>query len=162
MSIRFFCLLNILFLSLVLLTSSTTAQVPKHDETVAFFLSRSSCYGKCPVYSITIYKNGTVNYMGIAYTPRKGIYLGKLSKQQFQLLTDKAIAIDFFELLQQYPLKQPGILDFPTCITYSNNGKEKKTIYNRHDGPKELIDFELLIDKTVESLQLKRHSEEKK
>jgi len=52
--------------------------------------------GPCPSYTVTIYANGAVRWVGEANVSSMGMRTGRASRGQIQLLERKLDAIDFF------------------------------------------------------------------
>ena len=92
-------------------------------EHYQFIMSKTSCRGNCPVYSITLYGNGEISYEGFQN-------VNIIGRQQGSLQTDSVIAIlQELNRMQYYDLKyeysQQQITDMPSVITqivYSKNG----------------------------------------
>ena len=92
-------------------------------EHYQFIMSKTSCRGNCPVYSITLYGNGEISYEGFQN-------VNTIGRKQGSLQTDSVIAIlQELNRMQYYDLKyeysQQQITDMPSVITqivYSKNG----------------------------------------
>jgi hypothetical protein len=92
-------------------------------EHYQFIMSKTSCRGNCPVYSITLYGNGEISYEGFQN-------VNTIGRQQGSLQTDSVIAIlqelnrmQYYDLKYEYSPQQ--ITDMPSVITqivYSKNG----------------------------------------
>lgn len=59
-------------------------------------LERTGCLGACPAYTVTIYANGAVRWVGEANVASIGMRTGRVSRGQIQLIERKLDAIDFF------------------------------------------------------------------
>jgi hypothetical protein len=46
-------------------------------------ISKGSCYGRCPVFTLTIYQDGIASYLGERFTDRMGLYVKRLDKEVF-------------------------------------------------------------------------------
>lgn len=60
-------------------------------------LERTGCLGACPIYTVTIYANGAVRWVGEANVASMGMRTGRISRGQIHLLERKLDAIRFFE-----------------------------------------------------------------
>lgn len=152
-----YIMLQRLFTIILLLTVlSTWVEAQQlNDSLLVASLERTTCYGKCPYYKISIYSNGLVTYHGKAHTSPLGRYYTTIStKKVFQLL-ELANKINYFELGNKYPTKGLGIIDFPTCITYIKVDKKEKTIYNRNDAPMRLVRYQDFFDSLFEEIEWK-------
>jgi Domain of unknown function (DUF6438) len=115
-------------------------------ESIFIKMERTPCLGKCPGYTITIFNTGNVVYVGRDFTEKIGKHTAKLTKEELEKLKFKIKAIDLFNLKDKYD--QP-ITDIPSCQLYVQLDNQKKKILDRVGGPKELREFENLIDTIV-------------
>jgi len=95
-------------------------------------MSRGACFGRCPIYTVTINSNGLVQYKGKGFTEHMGVYEKKFTPQQvatvLQDFKDNRVdtcAANYEQLIADVP----GIY-YKIII----NGKEKN-IGNAHFGP---------------------------
>lgn len=73
------------------------------------------CYGNCPVYSVTVDKEGNVIFNGEMFVYKSGQYHWKISKKKVEQLNDLIYSFDFKSFKYE-----PGggfITDQPSCIT---------------------------------------------
>ena len=119
-----FIVLRFSILALLLSSCSLMNNSIGNDyEHYQFIMSKTSCRGNCPVYSITLYGNGDISYEGFQN-------VNTIGRQQGSLQTDSVIAIlQELNRMQYYDLKyeysQQQITDMPSVITqivYSKNG----------------------------------------
>lgn len=119
-----FIVLRFSILALLLSSCSLMHNSIGNDyEHYQFIMSKTSCRGNCPVYSITLYGNGEISYEGFQN-------VNTIGRQQGSLQTDSVIAIlQELNRMQYYDLKyeysQQQITDMPSVITqivYSKNG----------------------------------------
>lgn len=108
---------------------------------------KTPCFGKCPVYSITLFDDGSIYLEGKMNLSYIGKYQSQLSKAQMVELQFKAEEIGYFSLENTYPPKgQPLMADFPLTKTYIRIGNKEKIISNRHDSPTSLRQFEAYLE----------------
>ncbi|MDL0419687.1 DUF6438 domain-containing protein [Caldibacillus thermoamylovorans] len=96
-------------------------------------LQRTMCFGTCPVYSVTVDKEGNVNYYGEMFVYKSGEHHWKILKKKVKQLND---------LIEEFGFKsfiyEPGdefITDCPSCITtvkYSNGETKEIDHYYGH------------------------------
>src|SRR3989344_3339075 len=115
---------------------------PQNIDEVIITLSRGECYGFCPVYSLTIYGNGTVKYIG------ERIYT--IPKEDVQSLVDNFIEINYFGLEDNYKVQ---VTDASTIITSILINGRKKTISRYVGGPDKLKNLENEIDEIARTNQ---------
>jgi hypothetical protein len=125
-------------------------------------LERTSCYGTCPIYKITISADGNVSYEGRRFVKKTGTAKSVISQEQIRELLAAFEEIKFFELRSQYAEREDGCkewwTDMPSAITsISSNGKSKSVKhYYGCQGLKVLADLQRLehaIDTAVDSAQ---------
>ena len=116
-------------------------------------IQRTPCFGRCPVYTLTVFKDGRVEYFGKRNTPREGRYESKVSESVLKDLMTMAKDFGFFSLNNTYD--KEAIIDLPSTITSVRNENGLKTVVNRFDGPKELRSFEKAFDSLFEGIEWK-------
>ncbi len=109
----------------------------KEEEKVLIALSKTACFGDCPVYEVTIDKEGNLIFNGLQYVKEEGIQTFKLEENELKTLKDKLAKKDFNSFNDVYD--DPEIMDLAsTYITY-NNKQVKIRLWK--DLPDELIDI---------------------
>jgi hypothetical protein len=58
-------------------------------------IDRAACYGTCPVYTVTVYRDGKVEYVGADYVKTKGKVTGTVTPAQLAAL-DKLFTDDHY------------------------------------------------------------------
>ncbi|CAM1372637.1 DUF6438 domain-containing protein [Tenacibaculum xiamenense] len=107
------------------------------EEKVLISLSKTACFGDCPVYELTIDKEGNLTYNGIQYVKEEGVKTFKLEDNELKTLKDKLAKKDFNSFNDVYD--DPEIMDLAsTYITY-NNKQVKIRLWK--DLPDELIEI---------------------
>jgi hypothetical protein len=104
-------------------------------------LSRGSCFGICPVYSITVYGNGGFVYEGTGFVQVQGKRKGRLSpKDTAELFSE--IKTQFFRLKSRYGNES----DLPaTTIVVSIQNRRK--VVTDFTGTKEVEHLSELIER---------------
>jgi hypothetical protein len=131
------------------------AEVPQSDISKVT-MERTTCYGTCPAYRVTVNADGTVHYEGTDYVRQKGRQTGRISPEAFQKIVKKLEEIHFFQLNDQYNSQEINgsstfVTDQPTTITSVTSGGRTKKIENYFGGPKGLYELEQLIDELAQS-----------
>lgn len=148
----------------VVLDASTEAEVETREEPEVYFsMRRSPCFGTCPVYRLTIFKNGQVTYVGQMNVEKMGTYTSKLTEQQMNAIAKKAIQINYFGMEDEYPTGDVRISDMPSTISFLDYDGQTKEIVNRNysnpkipeeaDVVKKLQEFEKMIDEMLEAVE---------
>jgi len=124
--------------------------IADYPDSLIAMLSRTPCYGRCPVYRFNIYSSGSVNYYGKANTEMEGMHTGKLTGENVAVILKKIEEIKFFDLNNIY---DTNVTDFPSVNVYANKGGKKKQIIDRQGGPKALKELEALLDEMVKTVK---------
>lgn len=78
-------------------------------------IERTMCYGNCPVYSVTVDKEGNVIFNGEMFVYKSGQHHWKISKKKVEQLNDLIDSFDFKSF--KYEPGSGFITDQPSCIT---------------------------------------------
>lgn len=118
---------------------------------VVVALQRTACYGKCPVFELSIYNDGRVLYEGRNHVARYGKHEGRLPVESVDAIIYKAQSIGFFNMADSYPLHDtPIVEEVPTAITLVRRGAHTKRVTDHHHAPLALIDFEQYVESFLE------------
>ena len=116
----------------------TNDSLPNNTESI-IQLQRTACFGKCPIYKIEIFSDGSGIYTGTRFVEHIGITKFKISESDVNNILEYANKIGFEKLEDEY--SEP-ITDLPTTyITIKN-----KKIKDYAGAPKKLKALEELID----------------
>jgi hypothetical protein len=110
------------FILTLLATMSAAAQ----DRQVALTLERSACFGSCPIYTVTIYTDGTVEYNGERFVDVEGEQTGEIDPATVEQLVAGFEAAGYFDWEDEYTDMQ--VTDMPTFITSVTRDGETKQI----------------------------------
>ena len=131
-------------------SSFVIAASPEAVHVDAIILERTSCYGTCPVYKVTLQRDGKVAYDGKEFVKVTGHRTRKIPPEHFQQLAREVEQIGFFGFKAEYRYKRNPdgsaefVTDMPTRFTTVQAGKLRKRVVNYYGGPQSL---ERLIDK---------------
>lgn len=142
-------------------TNSTTTSTPINNATTntttgtpVVVLKRTECRGFCPVYTIKIYADGTVQYNGELNVEVTGKQTSKISEEAVNNLVANFESIDYFTLKDSYSAQ--NVTDLPSVITSLTVDGETKTVkhYLGDDtAPEDLTTVENEVDEVVNSDQ---------
>jgi Domain of unknown function (DUF6438) len=115
-------------------------------------LERTACFGFCPIYKVTIFRDGVVVYEGVKFVKTVGTAIGRLNARQLDRLRALFEQNDYFQLADSY--QSLGVTDLPSAITsYSPRRGLTKTV-NHYQGdrtaPPRLRRIEDGIDRIVD------------
>lgn len=77
--------------------SSTSAPAQRAHRFDSLMLERTACLGACPAYTVTVYANGAVRWVGEANVASMGMRTGRVARAQILQLERKLEAIGFLE-----------------------------------------------------------------
>jgi hypothetical protein len=135
----------------VLTTTSCIAQEP----TPVITLRRTACFGTCPVYSLEIFEDGFIRYVGIDFVQYRGEHRAVIPRDAVGNLIALFLRADYFALKDNYETyRDPNgtvlhLTDLPTVYTSLRIGTRKKSVRNYAFAPKRLTDLEEEIDKAA-------------
>lgn len=150
---------------LVLLTAACASAAPEPSPTpdyagLVITLERTACFGACPIYGLTVYGDGRVEYEGVRFVDVTGRQTSTLSPSQVRELAAALEQAGYFNLKDDYTVP---VTDLPTTITSVTLGGRTKTIRNyggcfgdlegAEKAPQALCDFEAKIDAVTHSAQ---------
>lgn len=126
-----------------------TEQVSDTTERT-FFASifRSSCFGMCPTYKMTIYSDGFVELEGIRHVDLIGNYTTNISEAQVHNFRIRANRTGFMDMEDSY---DSAITDLPSATTTIVLDGVRKSVYRRHNYPPSILQFEQLFDELLKS-----------
>ncbi len=118
---------------------------------VMVYMSRSYCYGKCPVYRVEIFTDGTIDYIGEANVPRIGHFRARLSREEVDALRQKIHEVGFWDFAPSYPDDGTIITDLPTTTIQVRIGDMMKKVLDKHGAPRALKEFEVYVERLLEN-----------
>ncbi len=134
-----------LLLSIVLLNA--TAQ----NKISYIKMQRTACFGRCPEYTVELFKNGDIIYTGKKNVEKIGRFTGKIpvaKMSKFMLTFSK------YKLTSLQDVYHPKASDLPRLnFTFVLNGKNK-SIKNGESGPTYLEGIGKKVDSLIEKIKL--------
>ncbi len=143
-------------------------------------LKRDGCYGTCPSYSVTVYSDGSVEFIGEQFVRVVGKQTYKISKDSAVYLFRKAEQIGFYSFKSEYReakeirKNEQGtfdtltvmVTDLPTYTVTIRNGNLAKSVVDyfrsysgnqelkKYEAPEILREFEKEIDRVTGTINL--------
>jgi hypothetical protein len=104
----------LMFLSMILTVSAMSQS--QNGKDILITIERGGCVGKCPVYSATIFSDGTVGYGGQHFVKIEGKRTHKIAKERIEKLITAFEKAGYFNLKNEYRVDENGIsvTDMPT------------------------------------------------
>ena len=110
-------------------------------------IERTPCFGRCPIYRATLYRNGTVRYFGERFVDKLGAYKGRLSEDAFPRISMLVDRLGFNSLKARY---EENITDLPSCTVTVIRGRQVKSVYTYGVLPDEMWAIQMAIDRVIE------------
>ena len=138
---------------LATIPAPTAAQDVPDDFVIK--LERTSCFGECPVYSVSIDAIGNVTYEGKKFVRVEGRHTDRIQVSRVAALLATAERIGFFDLRDQYrTIRNPDgtetiVTHLPTAFVTITRGGQTKRVEDYIGAPQALKQLEQLIDDTA-------------
>lgn len=94
-----FAILSIGVLLISLGITDDDERIAKADRSIddlALTLTRTACFGTCPVYTLSIANDNSVRFEGIAFTDVEGVVESTLTHDQMAAITEDIVRSNFF------------------------------------------------------------------
>jgi hypothetical protein len=146
---------RVAFALIIGLAGSAAAQGVDVPADAVIRMQRTSCFGPCPIYAITIDARGAVSYDGEQFVRVVGRQTARIAPTVVARLLAGAERIHFFDLRDAYrAIENPdgtltSVTDLPTTIvTITVNGRTKR-VEDYVGAPDILAPFEREIDEAA-------------
>jgi hypothetical protein len=107
-------------------------------------LARDMCYGPCPVYSVSLHRDGRAVFMGEHFVDMLGEYRARVEPAAFETLALAVAHLRFGNLRRQYAV---DYTDAQTTTTWVVRSGRRKTVQDYGGaGPHRLRQVEGLVD----------------
>lgn len=136
-----------LFFCLVILVSGCTSIAPagKTDQLdKVLVLKKDPCFGQCPVFTLTLYENGQVDYLGEQNVEKIGLFTKKMNINDLRKLAKKFRDGGFFDFENVYRSAVPDLQT--VSITFNDNGNSKTVVGKSEDRPEAIIELQQLLE----------------
>ena len=146
-------LLRLTLLGLAFLSVAIGVSAQEREPIIT--LRRTACFGTCPVYSVEIFEDGFIRYVGEAYVQYRGEQRAVISQDAVQNLVASFLRVHYFNLKDNYETYRDAkgriwhVFDLPTAYTSFRIGSKKKLVKNYAFAPKELVELEAEIDRVA-------------
>jgi hypothetical protein len=147
-------------LVLCMLSIGRAAGVPQTrtlPDDLTITLERTSCFGECPVYQVTIDARGNVTYTGRKFVRVEGRQTARVAVARVAAILDTADKIGFFDLRDRYvTVRNPDgsetiVTDLPTTFVSITRAGVTKRVEDYYGAPHSLHDLELLIEDVAQT-----------
>ena len=119
-------------------------------------LSKTPCYGNCPVFEVRIFSDGKVEFVGRKNVNLIGQFQAHANQEFIEQIKSAARAINYMKLEDSYPKSGKKILDLPNTISYVRMDHKEKMIRNNHLAPNALRSFEKKLEAMINTLSYQK------
>lgn len=113
--------------------SEPRSNIPTPRSSILISMEREfdECFGKCPVYKVSVHVDGSVEFVGIENVKRKGLVRKQIALDSVVKLKDVFLNAQFFSMKDEYVKGKncsvPVLSDADMVIlTFVENGKSKR------------------------------------
>ncbi|MEO8550608.1 MAG: DUF6438 domain-containing protein [Kofleriaceae bacterium] len=127
--------------------------VATHEHVLLASLERGMCYGTCPAYKLTVYRDGKVEYFGKDYVKRKGKADGTLTDAQLaaldKLFTDAKFTSEYKDAYTSYDVTDNPSANTSYLPAGATKAKSVAHYYGDTHAPESLTEIESKFDDIV-------------
>jgi hypothetical protein len=121
-------------------------------------LERTACFGRCPVYTLAVSADGTVQYEGKAHVAHLGVASAQVEPSRIRALLSELEQAGYFSFAERYLASEPAcgryVTDSPSVITSVQlQGRIRRIVhdYGCGNAPGALTVLEQRIDDVLGS-----------
>jgi len=129
-------------------------EMPKEKAYQVVGLQKTACFGKCPVYQVKLFNDGTATWHGQMNVERMGWHEATVGKEVLAAIKQKVSEVRYLDFAAQYPTVNK-VADLPSTVTYIRIGDIEKQVINTYQGPAELEAFESYLEGIIMGLPWK-------
>ncbi len=125
-------LFYLMFLTVTIHCTHTRKSIATENRQMVIQLEKTGCLGPCPVFTLTLYRDHSLEFTGQSHTLVPGLQRDTLSVDAFKQMVDDFRKSGFDQLNSIY---DQSVSDAPfTHLTFQDGGMKKK-VSVRGDGP---------------------------
>jgi len=109
-------------------------------------MEKGPCFGRCPVYSMTVYQNGVASYDGKQYSDLEGLQVKRISNAALAELKSTLESANLFRFQDAYRSRLPDLQSVK--ITYYTEDRYK-SIIGKDGRPKPVTEIQQLLEEIV-------------
>lgn len=134
-----FLILTVL-ISLLISGCAFLAPTPKHLENYQLRATyqQGPCFGRCPIYKLSIYQNGLLLYEGERFTDKEGTWYKLLGRTEVAALLDSFTALDMSRFPSSFPSRLPDAATISMSFINLPSGERFATVF-KEEANEELL-----------------------
>lgn len=140
----------LVFLSGCMLIGSCTSleKIDLKTEQPLVIMSKGACFGRCPIYEITVYKSGIATFKGERFTEKLGLWIRQLSDTEMRNLNEQLQETN----LWQYPSFYSSRLSDAPQITITQFEEDaSKSVTGKENRPPSVMELQEFLERMAES-----------
>ena len=147
--------LYVIPLSLLLITLLGCTSAEETPDVESITLERQPCFGFCPVYTVTLREDGTVEYDGQQNVEVTGPQTATIDPGAVQTLGDEMIEAGYLDWEDAYTNQEVTDQAYAITTVTLADGTTKRIdhYYGDFSAPEELTELETRIDQTANTAQ---------
>lgn len=138
---------NWIMLMIGLLVSFSALNAQKNRKEMIGF-EKTACFGKCPVYKLTVYSDGYVLYEGLRFSEKMGKWEKKLKRKEKNSLCKSFKEADLWQYEDMYESELVDLATTHMSFTYKD---KTKTISGKIERPEALLALDAQMVTLAES-----------
>jgi hypothetical protein len=129
------------------------ASLPSIPDDLQVTLSRGACFGLCPIYSVTLYSDGTVLFEGQRHTKVLGFQFGQIEEPAIRQVIEELDKAEFFDEVDHNGYDMTDMPSANIAVSLSGRVHSVSHYYGDRDAPESLAQLESKIDDLLRSDQ---------
>jgi hypothetical protein len=108
----------------LLFTAQKCSEKYRYTQDTMVEISKTACFGRCPVYTFTLYGDGTASFHGKRFVEPEGKHTRTYAADTVNAVFNELIKADLYQYEEEYTEE---VTDLPTTyLSFQHEGKEKK------------------------------------
>lgn len=126
--------------SLFLGSCAFLAPTPKHLDSYQLRATyqQGPCFGRCPVYTLSLYQNGLLVYEGERFTDKEGTWYKLLGRTEVAAVLDSFVALDMRRFPASFPSRVPDLATVTMSFVNLPDGERFVTAF-KEEAPDDLL-----------------------
>lgn len=121
-------------------------------DSLFFSLERTPCFGRCPAYTVAVYRSGLATFDGRSNTPLIGAHRAQAGRELMEAILAGAERAGFFTMQDSY---DGQVTDLPSTIVRVVSGGRDKKVVGRYRMPEAFKHFAQSADSLLLPLDWK-------
>ncbi len=139
-----FCMLPFFLLQACGSTTSSEALSVENTHRLVE-MEKGPCFGRCPIFTLTVYENGVVRYVGERFSDRMGTWGRNLTEEELLSIKELVGHDELWRMPSDFPTRIPD-LPLVTITIFEDGETHQKSIAGREGRPALVVDLEAALD----------------